>query len=113
VEEWCDQLQISIAMETKIVLLMNVRQWKNEKVLKVPLVLHVELLIPCTLHMENRVGEKISTMVLRKGLELWSRSSLKKETLNRWRLSLNSKNWELCIHQHTGLYPMRGEIMQK
>jgi hypothetical protein len=31
----------------------------------------IELLIPCILHLENRVGEKILTMVLRLGMELW------------------------------------------
>lgn len=46
-------------------------KWKDEGILKVPLVHYVEFLIPCILHLENRVGEKIVTMILRKGLELW------------------------------------------
>jgi hypothetical protein len=38
----------------------------------VPLVEFMELLIPCISHLENRVGEKILAMILRKGMELWS-----------------------------------------
>jgi len=34
----------------------------------------VELLIPCILHLENRVGEKLLTMILRKATELCSTS---------------------------------------
>ncbi len=37
----------------------------------------MELLIPCILHLENRVGEKILTMLLRKGLDLWHGSPRK------------------------------------
>jgi len=33
----------------------------------VPLVEFVEFLIPCILHLENRVGEKLITMILRHG----------------------------------------------
>jgi hypothetical protein len=32
----------------------------------------VELLIPCILHLENWIGEKIITMILRKGLDPYS-----------------------------------------
>jgi hypothetical protein len=39
--------------------------------LKVPLVNYVELLIPCILHLENRVGEKLLTMILRIGMDIW------------------------------------------
>jgi hypothetical protein len=77
-EEWRDQLCPSVAMESKIALLMKVKKWRNEGVVKVPLVQYVELLISCILHMENRVGEKMLTMILRKGLELWSGSPWEK-----------------------------------
>jgi len=32
----------------------------------------MELLIPCISHLENRVGEKILAIILKKGMELWS-----------------------------------------
>jgi len=71
VDEWRHELRISIAMESKILLLRKVRQWKQEGILTISLVEFVELLIPCILHLENHVGEKILTMILRKGLELF------------------------------------------
>jgi hypothetical protein len=37
----------------------------------VPLVEEVELLIPCILHLENHSNEKIITMILQKGLDLF------------------------------------------
>jgi hypothetical protein len=77
VEEWRTQLHSSIELESQNALLNKVRQWKNEGILKVPLVEYVELLIPCILHLENRVGKKILTMILRKGMELCSTSKKK------------------------------------
>jgi len=74
VEEWRQQLRASVALEARIALLKKVRQWKHEGILKVPLIEFVELLIPCLLHLENRVGEKLLTMILRKATELCSTS---------------------------------------
>ncbi len=31
----------------------------------------MELLIPCILHLENRIGEKIITIIIRKGLDAY------------------------------------------
>ena len=72
VEDWRELLRVCVASESKLALLYTMRKWKNEGILKVPLVHYVELLIPCILHLENRAGEKIITMILRKGLEIWS-----------------------------------------
>ncbi len=36
----------------------------------------IELLIPCILHLENRVGGKIITMILRKGMEQFKGQSI-------------------------------------
>ncbi len=74
VEEWRTQLRASVAIECRLALLTRVREWKNKGILKVPLVEYVELLIPCILHLENRVGEKILTMILWKAIELCSTS---------------------------------------
>jgi len=71
-----------------------------EGVLKIPLVEYVELLIPCILHLENRVGEKILTMILRKGLELWSEGPRKRYIETKAHLP----------HLHTGCCHMRGEM---
>jgi hypothetical protein len=70
-EEWRALLRMSVTMEKYIFFLLNVRRWKEEGVEKVPLVKVVELLIPCILHLENRTGEKMITMILRKGMELF------------------------------------------
>jgi len=59
-------------MESKIALLMKIKQWKEDGMKRAPLVEFIELLIPCILHLENRVGEKIITMILQKGFDLWS-----------------------------------------
>jgi len=74
VEEWRAQLRASVTIECRLALLTRVREWKNKGILKVPLVEYIELLIPCILHLENRVGEKILTMILRKAIELCSTS---------------------------------------
>jgi len=81
VEDWRESLRVCIASESKLALLYTMRKWKNEGILKVPLVHYVELLIPCILHLENRAGEKIITMILRRGLEIWP--GPKKEYLKR------------------------------
>jgi hypothetical protein len=71
VEEWRSVLRESVLLEAKISCLLKVRQWKADGVEIAPLVELVELLIPCILHLENRIGEKIITMILRKGLDIY------------------------------------------
>jgi hypothetical protein len=69
VEEWRVLLHTSVAMEKCILILEKVRQWNLDGRETVPLVEVVELLIPCILHLENRVGEKIITIILRKAMD--------------------------------------------
>jgi predicted transcriptional regulator len=45
----------------------SVKKWHEDGRTTVPLVEFVEFLIPCILHLENRVGEKLITMILRHG----------------------------------------------
>jgi hypothetical protein len=70
-EEWRSLLRQSVVMEKYISYLLNVRKWKNEGRETVSIVEVVELLIPCILHLENRVGEKLITIILRKGLDTY------------------------------------------
>ncbi len=51
-------------MERCIGMLERVQIWKDEGRETVPLVEVIELLIPCILHLENRVGEKMITIIL-------------------------------------------------
>jgi hypothetical protein len=69
VEEWRSLLRSSVAMEKYIYFLEQVRRWNDVGQETVPLVKVVELLIPCILHLENHIGEKIITIILRKGLD--------------------------------------------
>jgi len=68
VEEWRTMLRSSIVVERLILILDKVRVWKAQGREGVALVEVVELLIPCILHLENRIGEKMITIILRKGL---------------------------------------------
>jgi hypothetical protein len=56
-------------MEKYIALLEKVRVWHSQGTETIPIVEVVELLIPCILHLENRVGEKVITIILRKALD--------------------------------------------
>jgi hypothetical protein len=69
VEEWHEILRDCVKLERKLQFLITLRQWHQEGIDKVPLVLIIELLIPCILHLENRVGEKIISMIIWLGLE--------------------------------------------
>jgi hypothetical protein len=69
IDEWRELLRECIKLEKKIQFLLTVRQWHQEGVDKVPLVEFAELLIPCILHLENRVGEKIVNMMIRFGFQ--------------------------------------------
>jgi hypothetical protein len=71
-------VHISLAMESKIALLLKEEKWKEEGIKRVPLVDFVELLMPCILHLENRVGEKNITKIACKGLDYWKGPKKKK-----------------------------------
>jgi hypothetical protein len=67
-DEWRNALQSCVDVERAISILERIRQWKEEGLEEAALVELVELLIPCILHLENRVGEKMITIILRKAL---------------------------------------------
>jgi hypothetical protein len=69
VDDWRDSLRHCVLLERRIEFLVTVRQWYDEGVDKVPLIAFIELLIPCILHLENRVGEKIINMIIRFGFQ--------------------------------------------
>ena len=71
VENMQSALRLAVAMEKYIKFLENVRQWSDSGREFVPLVELVELLIPCILHLENRVGEKIISIIIKKGTDLY------------------------------------------
>jgi hypothetical protein len=101
VKQWHAQLRESVVFESKIA-------WKNEGILKVPLVHYVELLIPCILHLENRVGEKLLTMILRIGMDHWP------STHNNCIIGhfFEPKSWGWQLHQHTGVCLTKGKVKQ-
>jgi hypothetical protein len=70
-EEWRSILRSSVSMERYIAFLEQVRKWHEMGRDTVPLVEVIELLIPCILHLENRIGEKIVTIILRMGLDVY------------------------------------------
>lgn len=71
VENWREALRECVFVEKKIQFLVTVKEWHDSGRTEVPLMDIVELLIPCILHLENQVGEKLITMILRKGLNLF------------------------------------------
>jgi hypothetical protein len=68
-EDWRMRLYQAVALERSIEYLVKVKEWYDLGLETVPLVDVVELLIPCILHCENRVGEKILTTILRRQLD--------------------------------------------
>jgi len=68
--EWRDALKECVFIERRLELLNQLKEWHEQGVQEIPLIPFIELLIPCILHLENRVGEKILTMILRHGLDL-------------------------------------------
>ena len=62
-------LRVCVKYEKRIQFLLTVCQWHQEGIEKVPLVEIIELLVPCILHLENRVGEKLLNMILRFGFQ--------------------------------------------
>ena len=71
VEDMQSALRLAVAMEKYIKFLKNVRQWSDSGREFVPLVELVELLIPCILPLENRVGEKIISTIIKKGIDVY------------------------------------------
>ena len=71
-DEWRSALKACVAMERAIFYLEQVKKWYESGRLTVPLVEIIEILIPCILHCENRVGEKIITIILRRQLDKFS-----------------------------------------
>jgi hypothetical protein len=69
VEDWRLSLYQAVVMERYISYLEKVRKWNDDGRLTVPLVEVIELLIPCILHCENRVGEKILSIIMRRQLD--------------------------------------------
>jgi len=59
VQEWHSILCSSVSMERYIALLEQVRKRHEMGRDTAPLVEVIELLIPCILHLENRIGEKL------------------------------------------------------
>jgi hypothetical protein len=70
-DDWLSALTASAAMERYLMHLEKVREWYESGRMEVPLVEVVELLIPCILHLENRVGEKNINMILRSQFDLY------------------------------------------
>ena len=71
-EGWRAALRTCVALERKLTFLSTVQEWYDSGRKEVPLVEVVEALIPCILHLENRVSEKILTMILRCGLDKYT-----------------------------------------
>jgi polyhydroxyalkanoate synthesis regulator protein len=65
-------LKACVAMERAIFYLEQVKKWYESGRLTIPIVEIIEILIPCILHCENRVGEKIITIILRRQLDKFS-----------------------------------------
>jgi hypothetical protein len=75
VEDWRAALRCCITLENQIKFLVQVKEWHNNGRASVPLVEVVEILIPCILHLENRVDEKIITTILRYAFNEFIRKS--------------------------------------
>jgi len=77
VEEWREALRNCVFSERYIKCLVTLKEWHLSGKDDIPLLAIIELLIPCILHLENRVGEKILTMILRKGMEYFNDSPMR------------------------------------
>jgi hypothetical protein len=76
-------------METYITYLEKVHQWAIDGRENVPLVEVIELLIPCILYFENRIAEKIITIILRRFYDSWVGSKI--EFIRKWRKPFNER----------------------
>ncbi len=68
-DDWRTALRRCVVIERYIASLEKVKKWNDDGRETIPLVEIIELLIPCILHCENRVGEKIITIILRRELD--------------------------------------------
>jgi hypothetical protein len=68
-DDWRTALQECVALEKALTHLEMVKKWHESGLVTVPLVDIIEILIPCILHCENRVGEKIITILLWRQLD--------------------------------------------
>ena len=89
-EDWRAALRLSVAMEKYVAFLENLKKWHEDGRETVPLVEILELLIPCILHLENRVGEKIISCIVKKGLDLYD-SGPKEEFLSNLSRTFQTK----------------------
>jgi hypothetical protein len=67
-EDWWMALFQSVQMERSIESLEKVKQWHEQGRETAPLVEVIELLIPCILHLEYHVTEKVLTILFRRKL---------------------------------------------
>jgi hypothetical protein len=92
-EVWCLMLRESAAIEKYICFLEHVWKWNEDGRDKIPLIEVLELLIPCILHLENRVGEKLIMTILCKALDLQDVAS-KEEFIHECQRTLPTKIFE-------------------
>ena len=71
-EDLRSALRECVQLENAVRALEKVKQWYASGRETVPLVEVIELLIPCIIHCENRVGEKIITILLRRQLDAFN-----------------------------------------
>ena len=118
--DWRSALCMSVAMEKYIKYLENVRQWNEDGRDTVPLIEILELLIPCILHLENRVGEKMVTTIIRKGLDLYD-SGPKEEFILTLQHTFQTKifgsdlspsHWKMRYKKETGTGNIKLEAIQ-
>jgi hypothetical protein len=64
--DWHMALKEFVVLEKALHYLELVRKWHESGRVSVPLVEVIEILISCIFHCENRVGEKIITILLRR-----------------------------------------------
>jgi hypothetical protein len=63
-DDWRTALQECVALEKALTHLEMVKKWHESGLVIIPLVDVIEILIPCILHSEYHVGEKIITILL-------------------------------------------------
>jgi hypothetical protein len=119
-EVWRSMLRESVALEKYICFLEHIRKWNEGGHDKVPLIEVLELLIPCILHLENRVGEKLITAILRKALDLQDLAS-KEEFIQELQRTLQTKifgtenapsQWKLRYDKEAGTGTISLESIQ-
>ncbi len=79
--------------------------WKDEGRETVPLVEVIELLIPCILHLENHVGEKMITIILRKAMDEFH--GRKKDFQSKMNTTFKTKYLAQNLLHHSGSCPLQ------